>query len=245
MQHITSHHKLYEYPTWTDCRSPTQRFLTSSKGHRLDSMRRWASVSFRSLLGGLPEAGGDTACDGMGLMASTLLMTTWQMLSMASVLEMASRLPSPSHLPRDSWSCISIFWCRTKVCAVLQQAAQQITHETAYVFITASKQPLTKIFIISIDILPDITPSQIQIHTEVTRPGHNKMNEIPIKINIQMEKSNIQSYLWICNTAHNGPTQCYHIDIRSRIKGKEKSLCCLIYSHMHMVYFIISPDPAQ
>lgn len=147
MQHRTksspgSHYNLNESPTWTACRSRMHRSLTSSKGHRLDSMRRWARMSFRSLLGGHPEPGGDTANDGMGLMASTFLMTSWWMFSMASLLDMASRLPSPSHLPRDSWSCTSIFWCGTDVCAVLQQATQQITHEIAYVYITAVKQPL-------------------------------------------------------------------------------------------------------
>lgn len=144
MQHRTesspgSYYKLYESPTWTACRSRMHRSLTSSKGHRLESMRRWARVSFSSLFGGFPEARGDRAGDGMGLMASTFFMTNWRMFSMASVLEMASRLPSPSHLPKDSWSCTSIFWCRTNVCAVLQQATQQVTHETVYVYITASK----------------------------------------------------------------------------------------------------------
>lgn len=109
--HIVSHYKFYESPTWTACRSRLLCSLTSSNGHRLDSMRRWARMSFSSLLGGLPEAGGDTggnAAGGMGLMASTFLMTTWCMFSMASVLERASRLPSPSHLPKDSCSCTSI-----------------------------------------------------------------------------------------------------------------------------------------
>lgn len=114
-----SHYKLYESPTWTACRSRMHRSLTSSKGHRLDSMRRWVRISFRSLLGGLPEAEGDRADDGMGPMASAFLMTSWRMFSMASVLEMVSRLPSPTHLPRDSWSCTSIIWCRTNVCTVL------------------------------------------------------------------------------------------------------------------------------
>lgn len=113
----------YESPTWTPRRSRMHRSLTSSKGHRLESMRRWARMSFRSLSGWLPEAGADS---GMGMMASTFLMTSWRMFSMASDLEMASRLPSPFHLPKDSWT--SIFWCRTNVCAVLQQAMQQITH---------------------------------------------------------------------------------------------------------------------
>lgn len=84
-------------------------------------------MSFRSLLGGFPEAGGDGTGDAMGLMASTFFMIAWRMFSMASILEMASRLPSPSHLPKVSWSCASIFRCGTKVCAVLQQATQQIT----------------------------------------------------------------------------------------------------------------------
>lgn len=99
-------------------------------------------MSFRSLFGGYSEAGDDRAGDDMGLMASTLLMTIWQMFSMASALEMASRLPSPSHLPKDSWSCTSIFQCRTNVCAVLQQATQQITNITLCDYITASEQPL-------------------------------------------------------------------------------------------------------
>lgn len=78
-------------------------------------------MSFRSLLGGLPDAGDDGAPDGMGLMASTFVMTTCCMFSMASTLEMASRLPSPSHLPRDSCSCTSIVRCGTRnTCAVLQ-----------------------------------------------------------------------------------------------------------------------------
>lgn len=120
--------------TCTDCKSRELLSLTSSNGHRLDSMRRWARISFRSLLGGLPEAGGDGVPDGMGLMASTFVMTTCRMFSMASTLEMASRLPSPSHLPRDSCSCTSIVRCGAcNTCAVLQWATQQQTQETIFV----------------------------------------------------------------------------------------------------------------
>lgn len=97
-------------------------------------------MSFSSLLGGLTEAEGDRATDGIGLMASTFLMTTCHMFFMASVLDMASRLPSPSYLHIDSCSCTSIFSCRINACAVLKQATQQATHETVDVYTTASKQ---------------------------------------------------------------------------------------------------------
>lgn len=115
--------------TCTDCKRQELLSLTSSNGHRLDSMRRWARISFRSLLGGLPDARGEWASGGMGLMASTLVMTTCRMFSMASTLEMASRLPSPYHLPRDSCSCASIIRCGAcNTCPVLQWATQQQTH---------------------------------------------------------------------------------------------------------------------
>lgn len=97
-----------ESPTWTACRSWRLRARTSSKGHRLESMRRWARISFRSLLGGLPMAEGDKAPDSIGLMASIFFMTTCHMFSMVSVLEVASRPHSPSHLPRNSCSCTSM-----------------------------------------------------------------------------------------------------------------------------------------
>lgn len=114
-------YKMNGYPTWTACKSRLHCALTSSKGHRRDSMRRWARMSFRSLLGGLPEAGDKGAGAGTGPMASTFLMTSWQMMSMASVLEMTSLEPSPSHLPRDSWSLASIALRIGSVCAVSQQ----------------------------------------------------------------------------------------------------------------------------
>lgn len=118
------HYNLYESPTWTACRSRMHRSLTSSNGHRLESMSRWARTSFRSLLEGLPTPVGEWADDFIGPIASTFLMTSWQMFSMASDLELASLLPRPSHLPRDSWSWTSIFWRRINVCSVLQQATQ-------------------------------------------------------------------------------------------------------------------------
>lgn len=134
IMHTIKHWGSVLTPTCRDCKSRELLPLTSSNGHRLDSMRRWARMSFRSLLRGLPDAGGDGAPDGMGLMASTFVMTTCRMFSMASTLEMASRLPSPSHLPSDSCSCTSMVRCGAcNTCAVLQWATQQQTQQTVFV----------------------------------------------------------------------------------------------------------------
>lgn len=179
-----SRHKYYECPTWMACRSRLLRSLTSSNGHRLDSMRRWARMSFRSLFGGLPEAGGDTggnAAGAMGLMASTFLMTTWHMFSMASLLERASRLPSPSHLPKDSCSCTSIFWCRTNTCAALQRATKQMTHNTVFVDIKASKQCLTIFYYCGH--APELTFSFQHIFAETSTWLRNRHIYIYIYIN--------------------------------------------------------------
>lgn len=124
----SSHYESPESPTWTARRRRMHRSLTSSKGHRLESMSRWARTSFRSLLEGFPKVGCKGVDGGMGPIASTFLMTSWQMFSMASDLELATLLPRPSHLPRDSWSWTSIFSRRTNICSVLQQATQQMTH---------------------------------------------------------------------------------------------------------------------
>lgn len=143
---LSSHYKLYESRTWMARRSRMHRCLTSSNGHRLESMSKWARTSFRSLLEGLPKAGGEGVNDGMGPIASTFLMTSWQMFSMASDLELASLLPRPSHLPRDSWSWTSIFRRITDICSVLQQATQQMTHRwTSKHYSMCNKQNLNDI----------------------------------------------------------------------------------------------------
>lgn len=111
-----------QHPTWTSWRSWMHLSLTSSKGHRLESIRRWAKMSFRSLLSTVPVAGGD---DVRGPMASTFLVTSWEMISIASSLVLRSRLPSLSHLPKDSWSCTSIIWHTANAWTVSQPAKRQ------------------------------------------------------------------------------------------------------------------------